>query len=220
MNIDKNWWERQLQWQTSVIQAYGTGKKSRLSRWLFFLVLLTTVGFVIYQSHEELLAHYYAGEYEEMHELLIVLFPVIFLVTQIKKTLKRSKFGDTPFLMNPFPAILGEKFAGTVEINKKIDGLTFKAELLLLRYVEEGLVEEDGVHTAKELAWRMPLELQQERSMLGGRLLIRGVVPSDKPPSQAPSGGPYHAWELYVYSQDKSFKRRWPVPIIAANDYL
>jgi len=218
MNIDKNWWESQPQWKNNIIQANGTGRRSRRSRWLFFLVLLGVVGFVIYDSREDLLVHYHAGEYTEMHELFILLFPILFLFTQVRKIYKRSKFGDTPLVMNPFPAILGENFSGYIEIHKKVDGLKFSAELLLMQTTE--VEEDDYSEIDVDVVWRMPVDLQQERAMLGARLLLKAEVPITKPPSQAPNTDEYYSWSLYVYSQDKSFKRRWSVPIIATNDYV
>ncbi|MGH1439429.1 MAG: hypothetical protein ACRBBR_04895 [Cellvibrionaceae bacterium] len=218
MNIDKNWWEGQSQWKTNIIQANGTGRRSRYSRWVFFLVLLGVVGFVLYDSREDLLAHYYAGEYTEMHELIIILFPLLFLITQVKKIYKRSKYGDTPLVMNPFPSIIGETFSGYVEINKKVDGLQFSAELLLMQHIE--VEEDDYSESQTDIVWRMPVELQQERAMLGARLLVKAQLPAKKPPSQSPHTDDYYSWCLYVYSKDKSFKRRWSIPIIAKNEYV
>lgn len=221
MNIDKNWWESQPKWQHNIIQANGSAKRDRFTAWLFFLLLLAVSSYILYDSYEELLAHFYAGEYREMKELVVLFFPAVFFIVQLKKSLKRKQFGSTPLVMNPFPAIIGDTFSAYVEINKQVESLQFSAELLLVQNIDREHYDSRRSRLGNtNMVWKMPVELQNERAMLGTRLLLRAQLPADKPPSESPQVDNFHSWKVYIYSQDKSFKRTWDIPIIGANDYL
>ncbi len=216
MNIDKNWWELNPKWQHNIIPANGS-RCSSGKRWLFLLLLLAVVGFVLYDNHSKLLSHFHAGEYLQMTELVVIIFPLLFVAQQIKKSRQYSRFGEVSFVMDPFPAIIGEKFGGYLEINKGAEGLEFMAELLLMEQSE--LNEGDNRNTQTDMIWKRELSVHTERAMLGVRLLIDSQLPDDKPPSQ-PQRSHYKFWRLYVYSSNKKFKQTWDVPIIAASDYV
>ncbi len=216
MNIDKNWWELNPKWRHNIIPANGS-RRSSGKRWLFLLLLLAVVGFILYESHRELLAHFQAGEYLKMTELVVIIFPVLFVAQQIKKSRQRARFGDVSFVMDPFPAIMGKKFGGYLEINKGAEDLQFMAELLLMEQSESN--EGDNRNTRRDMIWKRSLNVHTERAMLGVRLLIDSQLPDDKPPSQ-PQKSQYKFWRLYVYSSNKAFKQTWDVPIIAASDYV
>jgi hypothetical protein len=217
MNIEKKWWEANPHWQNNTIASSGDGKKTS-KRWLFLFLLMAIAAFVIYEHHVDLLAHYAAGEYTKMTELIVLLFPLLFFLQQIKKVHNQRRFGETPLVMNPFPAIMGEKFAGYVEIRQSAEQLQFFAELLLMKQVE--INQGDNNNTQVDLIWKMPVNVHVESAILGVRLLLEASLPDKKPPSQSPHYGEYYFWQLYIYSKDKSFKRRWQIPVIGKDDYV
>jgi hypothetical protein len=217
MNSGKYWWESVPIWQNNHIPHNGSRKRHR-NNWLFFLVLIAVTGFIVYDNKEELLQHYQAGEYSEMKELIVLLFPLIFLFQMIKKNIGGKKFGDTPLIMNPFPAVLGEKFAGTVEIQKNAEDLDFSGELLLKKTELHEPIDEEGRTPETRLIWRLPVMVQKERAMLGVRLLVDAKLPGDKQGSQMPYSDNYYSWQLLIRSTQKGFTRTWDVPILNKND--
>lgn len=216
MNTD-NSWNNLSQGSSNIIQALGTGRRSSQKRWLALLLLVLFSAYVIYDSRDELLVHYYAGKYTEMKELIVLLFPLLFLFLQFKKTYKRAKFGDTPLVMNPFPTVLGQVFSGYIEINKNVEDLQFSSELLLMKQTE--IYETETAETKVEMIWSMPVSVMQERAMLGVRLLLKADMPLNKPPSQSPYNDNHYFWQLSVFSHNKSFRRKWNISVVAADEY-
>lgn len=213
MNSDRDWWQRQRNWANNLIPS-NYSSRARRSGWVFFIFLLLFTGFILYEEHLDLLDSYNQKDYSGLMPLVVILFPILFLVQQIKRGLGRSRFGETPFFMNPFPGVLGEKFSGSIEIKETIDATQFGCELLLKQNVEAE--QGDNKNTQDYIVWKMPLEIISERSHLGTRLLISGRLPMDKPASQ-PNGANSYFWRLYLFSQDKKFKRTWDVPIVASS---
>jgi len=212
-----NSWNDSSQGSSHIIQALGTGRRNSRKKWVPLIFLLLFSAYVIYGSRDELLAHYYAGEYTEMKELIVFFFPLLFLLLQFKKIYKRAKFGDTPLVMNPFPAVIGQTLSGHVEINKNSEGLQFSSELVLMKQIE--VYETEAAETRVEMIWKMPVNVVQERAMIGVRLLLKADIPLNKPPSQSPYSDNYYFWQLAVFSHDKSFRRKWNVPVAVADEY-
>jgi hypothetical protein len=192
---------------------YSNFRKKLKSRdWLVFLIIIGFCGYIIYQSREELLGHYYAGNYFEMKELIVLLFPLFFFGTKIKKAWGRVKYGETPLVMNPFPAVIGEKFSGYVEISKGVEGLQFSAELRLIETAE--VYMDDYTETQSNIVFRLPVSVISERAVIGTRLLLEADIPKGKPESESAHKDKYHSWRLAVYSNDKAFRRTWNVPVV------
>ncbi|MGH1486040.1 MAG: hypothetical protein ACRBCI_07445 [Cellvibrionaceae bacterium] len=201
-----------IQQQSNIIPS-NYRKKSKNKDWIFFLVIIGFCGFILNDNREELLAHFHAGEYFEMKELIILLFPVLFFGKKIKRSWGRNKYGETPLVMNPFPAAIGEKFAGYVEINKGVDGLQFSAELRLIENAE--VYMDDYTEFQSNIVTRFPVSVISERAVIGTRLLLETPMPDNQPESQPSHRNRYYTWRLAIYSSDKAFRRTWAIPVVA-----
>ena len=212
--MNKRWWEKKPDWQTNAIPTRG-GKGSKNS-WKAVAIFCCFTVFVIYNNQQELLDSYHAQEYTNMKELILVAVTLFFFIKAILDTCKAKRYGRADFIMNPFPAFLGKNFSGSVELNHKVDAKVMAAELLLMQRRRIAM-KEHGAYR-QYLEWKMPLQLSVEPSLKGSRILVDGKIPDDKPSSQEVVGECYY-WQLYIYSQDKSYKSRWDVPILGADDY-
>lgn len=217
MNDDMEFGSRS-QWESNIIQANGSSKRSRGHQWFALALLIGFAAFVLYDSRDQLLEHYVAGEYTDMSELMVLIIPTLFLFILIKKSYKRSQFGETPLVMNPMPAVLGDAFSGHVEIQKGVEGLQFKAELLLMHRQE--VYDKGSPRSRVDVVWKKPLSLHQERAMIGTRLLLKAELPVDQPPSQPSHSDDSYAWQLAITSHDKSFRRKWNIPVVAETAHV
>jgi hypothetical protein len=219
MSEGKYWWESIPNWQNNFIPHNGSNKRHR-NNWLVFVILIGFIGFILYDNKDELLAHYQAGEYSEMNELIVLIIPLFFLFHTLKRNFKGRKFGETPLMMNTFPAFLGEKFSGTVEIQKGAEDLNFSGELILNKTELTEPVDEEGRMPEKYAIWRMPVQVTKERAMLGVRLLVDARLPVDKPASERPYSDNFYSWQLLIRSTEKGFKRTWDIPIINRDEMV
>ena len=213
--MNKLWWEQHPHWQTNAIPTRG-GRGSKNS-WRMFIILCCFTAFVLYNGKEDLIASYQSRNYTDMKELILVAVTFFFLVKAILDTRKARRYGHADFIMNPFPAFLGKNFSGSVELHDKVDANVMRAELLLMQ--RRRIAMKDHGAYRQYLEWKMPLQLSVEPALKGSRILVDGRIPDDKPPSQETVGENYY-WQLFIYSRDKSYKARWDVPVLGADDYV
>ncbi|MEO0444202.1 MAG: hypothetical protein AAFZ92_10790 [Pseudomonadota bacterium] len=212
--MNKLWWEKNPNWQTNTIPTSGD-KRSKNS-WLMAAILCGFSVFVIYSNQQGLLNIDNAEQYMDIKQLILVALSLFFLAKAVLDTLKLKRFGKADFIMHPFPTFLGKKFSGSVQLNDKVDANMMQAELLLMQRRRIAMGEKNAYR--QYLAWKMPLQLSVEHLLNGSRILVDGKIPHDKPPSQE-AVGESHYWQLYIYSQDKSYKSRWDVPVLGADDH-
>ncbi len=205
------------------IIAGNKGPRSYQKKWLFFFVLIAFSGFVIYEQRVALEASFYAGDYQEMIVLLVLLFPLFFAFKVLAKGNHYRRFGDTPLTINPAPLVLGRRFNGSISITrgaKWINNNQFSAELRLCGEVEE----EQGDHyiTQVETLLKLALKIVAEHGAIGARLLVEGNLPDDQPASSAitndiSDGASRYFWRLSVISSDKKFRQSWDIPVAPLN---
>ncbi len=217
---NKAWWEEHQNWQSPEIASNNT-KQHILSAWVVFLGSIALVTYMLLEQQDELTQHYQQAQYSEMLVLLAATIPLFLLIYALKKTRDRALFGDTHFVMDPFPANMGSNFSGYVDITKNARNKKFTAELLLSKHQNNPRVSDEDRKKPKlvsKLLWKMPVTIRQEAiqgdTPTATRLRLEARLPDDAPSSESPFDQEYHAWELLIFSEDKKFKRTWDVPII------
>jgi uncharacterized membrane protein YhaH (DUF805 family) len=115
------------------------GRHSYKKKWFFFFILIAFSVFVIYDHRQELIANFYAGDYQKMIILLTLLLPLFFAFKVLAKGNHYRRFGDASLSISPQPLILGQQFRGSVTISRGVKYLhdrQFSAELRLLQTSE------------------------------------------------------------------------------------
>ena len=199
------------------------GPRSYKKKWLFFFILIASSVFVIYDHRPQLLDDFYAGDYQKMIILLVLLFPLFFAFKVLAKGNHYRRFGDTPLSISPNPLVLGQHFSGTVSVSRGatyLNDMQFRAELRLLQTSEAE--QGDNQNTRVDSLWKESLTVLSEYGAAGAGLSIEGRLPDDQPATsgtdkQVADGGSQYLWQLSITSSDKKFKQSWNVPVAKAH---
>lgn len=216
--MKNEWWKDNKHWQTSTILSSDTQQRIA-TLWIIFIASLGLSGYMLYDKKNTLIEHYHAADYSNMTSLAVLVIPLFIFFYAAKKTKDRTMFGETPLTMNPFPAYVGNTFSGRVDISKNTKGKKFTAELMLYNHKNNAKMSDEDrkkPDVISKLLWKMPITLRQQQGSKGLQFQLEARLPDEAPSSESPQNKEYHSWELLIFSEDKSFKRTWEIPIINA----
>lgn len=216
-SMSKHWWKTHKKWQSASIVS-NPAVHSSLVIWIIFLATAGIAAYLFFAQQRGLLIQYHHQSYVNITLLLLVIIPVSVLIYAIKKTRKGFASDDIYFVMKPFPAVIGNTFAGHITILRPVKTTTMMAELRLKKHntpAHMAATEQNTNAVVKTtLIWTMPVTVKVGTLPKGAQLLIEARLPDQAPVSESPDNPEYHAWELVVFSDDHSFARTWEVPVV------
>ena len=149
---------------------------------------------------------------------IVFLFPLVgvgLVISAINATRKRTRFGLTPLVLDPFPGSLGGHVGGRTETRIPFDPqLHFDVSLACIhsRIATSG----KNRRRSESVKWHGNGICHKERTGAGTALRFRFDVPADLPASESASKD-YHLWRLRINAElpGLDFDRTWELPVYA-----
>lgn len=153
---------------------------------------------------------------ENLKVLVVLLFPLVglgLIAVGIKQVRAWRFFGKTPFIMDPYPGVIGGQVGGTIDLNIPYTAKTaFKVTLNCLRSYVTGSGKHRKHH--ESLVWQSQGFAYTRSWGDKTRLSLLFDVDNNLPVSE-PSSNSYHFWQLQVEAAmpGVDFNRAYTVPV-------
>ena len=212
---DKDWevpefkeqpWLAEAKWRGGEIKSEA--RNDSIGTWIIAVMwnlISTPIIFMIPGELEN-------GNYGALIGLVLPLAGISLLVSAVKQTLRWRRFGASPFKMRPFPGRLGDRVAGSIDINLPFkQDREFNVALACLRCFS-GSSEHDN--RQDRVIWQDKQGVRATSGVSGTRVYIEFSIPNDLPASEQESDS-YHKWVLYVDTKldGPDYKRQFELPV-------